>query len=399
MGEQEELLERMEAEGIIERASPPEVMRKLGEWEMAEFFGLEYQLQVLARAACLALSSRPREQASEGGPVAVLVFGYPGTGKTVLFYLLVEKLARDYQLQVEALRVDCVRLASLYGPEEARRALRHVEHWVSEREGHAILFLDGAEAIALERDMGRASVLRELALWARSLWGRRGLLIVLVTSRPDMVDDAVRSRVDFLVYVTPELGREAVRKNIRSFTTYFWRKELLRWASAAMPERADELEKELMRIIGHEVVEPVVSRDPQVARLMDQLAEELVADAERVCSLRSLYEGVRLAVKLFARARLGRLPSRYPRALLAEAERRLGRRRETPAGDYEEARDALRSLVRDFIVEHLAAYLRALRGPFPLYSDIVRYERQHHELVKAAKRSMRDLTTVAVLLR
>jgi len=63
-----------------------------------------------------------------------------------------------------------------------------------------------------------------------SLWDKKKRpLVILVTNYPDLVDDAVRNRADFVVYFTPMLGRYAARKNIRELTTYFWRRRIFDW--------------------------------------------------------------------------------------------------------------------------------------------------------------------------
>jgi len=399
----ENIFRTMESYEFFEKISPQVVRRKFEEWEVVELYGFEYQFELLAKIAYLTFSPKIRRDIRDMRPIMVLVFGYPGTGKTPLLYLLLKKILEEYEGEIEiieAIRVNCQRLVSLLEPERVKEVLRKIEYWIDRRGHYTILFLDEAEGIAFERGTEKASARRELTFWVMSLWDRKKrLLIVLVTNYPDLVDEAIRNRADFVVYFTPVLGRNAIRKSLRTYVAHFWKKELLSWASwnidCEREEKRLELRKKLMEIV-EEIVKEVFDEDECITKALEDLAEELAKmSTECACNPRNLYEGIKMAVKFYMCVRSGELAAKYPDVLVKEARRRSGQEVEPEVeNQYKEVKEVLKGFIKDFIKNKLKTYIYAFGGVFPLYSDVAGYEDRYCSIIMAARRSMQHVVKI-----
>ncbi|HDI01625.1 MAG TPA: AAA family ATPase [Candidatus Bathyarchaeota archaeon] len=379
----ENIFRILESYGFVERLKIKDVKEELRKSVFASLYGYEYQFDLLLRAAYLAFSTKIRVDPEDVRPILVLVFGYPGTGKTPLYKLLLSEIIRKLKGEVdiiESIRINCQRLTSLLDPEEVKEVLRVIEHWIDTRGDYTILFLDEAEGIAFERGTERASTRRELTFWVMSLWDKRKrMLVILVTNYPDLVDEAIRNRADLVVYFTPITGRYATRKNLRYFIVFFWVKKLLTWIGWSLKEDEIELEDRLREKLTSWIKE--VLKDEEIVNEIRKLTIDLSMDAECACNPRNLYEGIRNAVKFFFSLKASEIPIAYVEEFKKIAE--------NPRQEESGLKDWVKGLVKEFISK-LKKYIRAFGGIFPLYSDIARYEDRYCDLIKAARRSMRS---------
>ncbi|HDJ26476.1 MAG TPA: AAA family ATPase [Candidatus Bathyarchaeota archaeon] len=430
----ENIFRILESYGFVERISPRDVRKRMVEEKIARLHGFEYQFELLAKIAYLTFSPHIHQDPRDVRPVLVLVFGYPGTGKTAIFYLLLQEIMKRYgdELEmIEAIKINCQRLTSLLEPEEVKEFLRVIEHWIDNRGHYVLLFLDEAEGIAFERGTEKASARRELTFWVMSLWDKKKrLLVVLVTNYPDLVDDAVRNRADFVVYFMPALGRYAARKNIKDFTIYFWRRKLFEWLwwgvegtpiicreevqreeKRRYEKALEELVDALVRIaLSEEEQEDSEGREEASARkaitdIVEDLAVRLTTNPECVCNPRNLYEGIKTAVRFHFCHEAPKIPGAYVHALRCLAQEIADAIKDVPEEELEErlaeeVRKRSGGLRKDFkklidviraFMENLEAYLKAFGGIFPLHTDIANYEDRYCDLLKAARRSMRSV--------
>lgn len=163
--------------------------------------GLEEPLERLAWAVGLHAGG-PRSLAPKG----VLLYGPPGTGKT----LLVAAAAARVGVPVVEMPVHAV--LSKYVGDTPKMV--HAFFEVAKSLAPSILFIDEAEALAVDRDRDRGpatglaqALFRELD-GLESKAGYTGVLVVAATNKPWILDPAFRRRLDAHVYVPPP-GPEA----------------------------------------------------------------------------------------------------------------------------------------------------------------------------------------------
>ncbi|MFX1515821.1 MAG: CDC48 family AAA ATPase [Promethearchaeota archaeon] len=149
-------------------------------------------------------------------PRAVLLFGAPGTGKT----LLAKALATESQ----------VNFISVKGPEllskwvgESEKAIREVFR-KARTASPALVFFDEIDAVATRRGTGDSSgvnerVISQLLTELAGIEPLRDVVVLAATNRPDMIDPALLrpGRFDRVVYIPPP--DEKSRKQILEIHT------------------------------------------------------------------------------------------------------------------------------------------------------------------------------------
>ena len=149
-------------------------------------------------------------------PRAVLLFGAPGTGKT----LLAKALATESQ----------VNFISVKGPEllskwvgESEKAIREVFR-KARTASPALVFFDEIDAVATRRGAGDSSgvnerVISQLLTELAGIEPLRDVVVLAATNRPDMIDPALLrpGRFDRVVYIPPP--DEKSRKKILEIHT------------------------------------------------------------------------------------------------------------------------------------------------------------------------------------
>jgi SpoVK/Ycf46/Vps4 family AAA+-type ATPase len=142
------------------------------------------------------------KQATEGGVWRVLVFGFPGCGKSEFPFVLAAK-ANTAKMNMSLLYVKCHRLASYF--EDANAMKRHLRELRNQIENFQpiILAFDEFDAISPRRENPNAS-LTELSLWAMSFLSNgndvdsdRKMLFFGITNFPNLMDVAVRDRLQY----------------------------------------------------------------------------------------------------------------------------------------------------------------------------------------------------------
>ncbi|UCG89974.1 MAG: CDC48 family AAA ATPase [Candidatus Heimdallarchaeota archaeon] len=144
-------------------------------------------------------------------PRAVLLFGAPGTGKT----LLAKALATESQ----------VNFISVKGPEllskwvgESEKAVREVFR-KARTASPALVFFDEIDAVATRRGSGDSSgvnerVISQLLTELAGIEPLRDVVVLAATNRPDMIDPALLrpGRFDRVVYIPPpdEISRKLI---------------------------------------------------------------------------------------------------------------------------------------------------------------------------------------------
>jgi transitional endoplasmic reticulum ATPase len=151
----------------------------------AEVVGLESQRTWLRRIAAERFSIERGEGRLPGG---VLLFGPPGSGKTLLVHALAAELKPSFVV--------------IRGPEifskwlgDTEEAIRHIFE-LARRMPPAIVFFDQLEAIAPVRGADRGSgtadrVVGQLLTELDQLGGVDRVLVVGATNRPDLIDPSV----------------------------------------------------------------------------------------------------------------------------------------------------------------------------------------------------------------
>ncbi|UCG04475.1 MAG: CDC48 family AAA ATPase [Candidatus Heimdallarchaeota archaeon] len=149
-------------------------------------------------------------------PRAVLLFGAPGTGKT----LLAKALATESQ----------VNFISVKGPEllskwvgESEKAIREVFR-KARTASPALIFFDEIDAVATRRGAGDSSgvnerVISQLLTELAGIEPLRDVVVLAATNRPDMIDPALLrpGRFDRVVYIPPP-DEESRRKILEIHT-------------------------------------------------------------------------------------------------------------------------------------------------------------------------------------
>jgi hypothetical protein len=147
-------------------------------------------LAVRDPAAFAAWGARP--------PKGILLFGPPGTGKTMLARALAKESGARF-IHVRATDV----VSKWYG--EAERKLQQAFDW-ARSEPPAVLFFDEIDAIARSRDDAHEATHRIVSTFLENLDGlvaTQGVIVLGATNRPEAVDDALTrpGRFDRLVEV------------------------------------------------------------------------------------------------------------------------------------------------------------------------------------------------------
>jgi hypothetical protein len=131
-------------------------------------------------------------------PRGILLFGPPGTGKTMLARALAREAGARF-IHVKATDV----VSKWYG--EAERKLQEAFDW-ARQERPSVLFFDEIDAIAPEREGAHEATHRLVSTFLENLDGlelSEGVIVVAATNRPESVDPALTrpGRFDRLVEV------------------------------------------------------------------------------------------------------------------------------------------------------------------------------------------------------
>ena len=377
------LLERLESDGLmnrvilerifallekyvlIERITPDKVVGHRAPWLKS----YRKQVELLTTAARLVLDPRLfgwRSAKEEGiNPVLVMIFGYPGSGKTPLLYELAKRMLNERIPWVEFIKINCQRLTSLLEPDQVKQILRVVLEWIDTAREFVVLFLDEAEGIAFERRAEVSSSRRELTFWVMSLWDMpRRLLILLITNYPDLVDEAIRSRTDFTIYFPIIYRRKQIEEALVELIGFFFAEKLKEIKDEWFLDKSEgDIADKVRKLLETELWEDVV-------RVVNQLRTQ----PDSCCTLRNLYEGLKSGVKFF---------------FCHEAEVLRELEKNTPSNE-EALRETLTSLLRLFLSK-VVDYIHAFGGIFPTYKDICRYEDRYQDLIKTSRESMMKL--------
>jgi transitional endoplasmic reticulum ATPase len=138
-------------------------------------------------------------------PRGVLLFGPPGTGKTMLARALAHESGAKF-IHVRASDV----VSKWYG--EAEQKLQQVFDW-ARRERPSVLFFDELDALARSREDAHEATHRIVSTFLENMDGLRemdGVIVLAATNRPGAVDEALTrpGRFDRLVEVPLPAARE-----------------------------------------------------------------------------------------------------------------------------------------------------------------------------------------------
>jgi AAA+ superfamily predicted ATPase len=151
------------------------------------------------QAICIAVKDPDRfRRWGARPPRGVLLFGPPGTGKTMLARALAHESGAKF-IHVRASDV----VSKWYG--EAEQKLQQVFDW-ARRERPSVLFFDEIDAIARSREDAHEATHRIVSTFLENMDGLReldGVIVLAATNRPDAVDEALTrpGRFDRLVEV------------------------------------------------------------------------------------------------------------------------------------------------------------------------------------------------------
>jgi len=132
----------------------------------------------------------------------VLLFGYPGTGKSEYPYVLLNYL-RNIGFKYAMLFIRCNRVTSKYSEvNEIKNLLKQLTERINEYE-YKMLVFDEFDSISPRRFILPSQ--RELSLWtmsylANGMERREKTLIFGITNFPYDIDEAVRDRIQYYIY-------------------------------------------------------------------------------------------------------------------------------------------------------------------------------------------------------
>lgn len=126
----------------------------------------------------------------------LLIYGRPGTGKTTLVYAL----AKESQIPI----VDFQKSLATVSSDKVIQGIHSIFKYVRESPDNKplILFIDNFDVLAQSRDLSPSSTLSSILdeLDATNICDHY-ILIIAATSRPDLLDTAVWTRFDDVIYV------------------------------------------------------------------------------------------------------------------------------------------------------------------------------------------------------
>lgn len=195
-------IDRVAAEGS--RPLPSEPFRLAGQARLEAFFN-EYIVDYYRRKdAYAAMQVAP--------PNGVLLYGPPGSGKTYAVRKFAEYLGWPVR------EVDLGKVGSTYIHQTSLRLRQEFEQ--AEREAPSIIIMDELDAMGASREGVRHEhKIEEISELLRLIdaAGRRDILVVGMTNRPEALDSALRrrGRFDYMLEV-PYADREGVRDMLRS---------------------------------------------------------------------------------------------------------------------------------------------------------------------------------------
>lgn len=136
-----------------------------------------------------------------GNIKGILLFGPPGTGKTMLMQAVANEIG-----DVHVLSISGYDLAK-YGPSQASSTVKEIFDRAKEN-SPAIIFVDEIDALVPSRDNARASGLQVAGEFLEEfdkIKSTTGIVVVAATNRPDVLDPALlrAGRFDRLVFMPP----------------------------------------------------------------------------------------------------------------------------------------------------------------------------------------------------
>lgn len=205
------------AMGEVEPSAIREVFTEVPDVGWADVGGLEEVKRVLVEAAEWPLRHGPLfERAGIRPPKGILLYGAPGTGKT----LLAKALARESEANF--ISVKGPQLLSMWVG-ESERGVREVFR-KARQAAPCIVFFDEIDAVAPQRGGGGDNqvterVVSQLLTELDGIEELKGVVVVAATNRMDRVDPALLrpGRFDFLVELPPP-DREARRAILQVHT-------------------------------------------------------------------------------------------------------------------------------------------------------------------------------------
>jgi hypothetical protein len=191
--------------GLLHPRGPGQVYRppagEVGEEEAIFFSDIGGQDAAKAELEMICLAVRDPAAFGAWGarpPRGVLLFGPPGTGKT----MLARALAREAGARFIHVRATDI-VSKWYG--EAEQKLQQAFDW-ARREPPTVMFFDELDAIARSRDESHEATHRIVSTFLENLDGLasvEGVIVLAATNRPEAVDEALTrpGRFDRLVEV------------------------------------------------------------------------------------------------------------------------------------------------------------------------------------------------------
>lgn len=131
----------------------------------------------------------------------ILLFGPPGTGKTMLMQAVANELGEVHVLSISGYDI------AKYGPDRASATIKEVFDRAKEN-APSIVFVDEIDALVPSRDTAKESGVQltgEFLLEFDKIKQTSGVVVVAATNRPDMLDPALlrAGRFDRLIFMPP----------------------------------------------------------------------------------------------------------------------------------------------------------------------------------------------------